>query len=74
VSDTTLQKDVYIKLLLYGEAGIPEVWIVDTHARKIYQHLNPHYRNYLECRAFNNYMKITADQVPFEAEVKKRIG
>ncbi len=29
VSDTTLRKDMHVKIPLYAEYGVPEVWIVD---------------------------------------------
>lgn len=74
VSDTTLQKDQHIKLPLYAEAGIPEVWIVDINAGKIYQYLRPQQDEYLERRTFDRSMKISASQFSLEVEVKALIG
>ncbi len=47
VSDTTLTKDRLVKLPLYAEAGIPEVWIVNLGARQIEVYLEPKEREYL---------------------------
>lgn len=41
VSETTLAYDRDIKLPLYAEVGIPEVWILDLHGRKVWVHSNP---------------------------------
>lgn len=38
VSDTTLRKDTEIKLPLYAQAGIPEVWIVDLNQEHVTQY------------------------------------
>jgi Uma2 family endonuclease len=74
VSDTTLQKDQHIKLPLYAEAGIPEVWIVDVSSGKIYQYLNPQHHEYLERKTFDRSMKLSASQFSLEADVKALIG
>ena len=74
VSDTTLQKDQLIKLPLYAEAGIVEVWIVDINAKKIYQYLRPQQDEYLERKTYDRSMKISASQLSLEVEVKALIG
>jgi len=74
VSDTTLQKDQFIKLPLYAEAGIPEVWIVDINSGKIYQYLRPQQDEYLERRTFDRSMKISTSQLSLKVEVKKLVG
>lgn len=40
-ADTTLQKDLKIKLPLYAEAGIPEVWIVNLKNTTVEVYTNP---------------------------------
>jgi Uma2 family endonuclease len=41
VSDTTLKKDVQLKLPLYAQANIPEVWIVDLQNEQVIQYTDP---------------------------------
>jgi len=74
VSDTTLQKDTEIKLPLYAEATIPEVWIVDVKAAKIYQYLKPRHGEYLERKTYDRSMKMATTHFDFETEAKNLIG
>lgn len=46
VSDTTLRYDRFIKLPLYAESGIPEVWIFDIQGNAVLRHNDPLGRNY----------------------------
>jgi Uma2 family endonuclease len=41
IADTTLGRDLNIKLPLYARAGIPEVWIVDVKGRRVLVHAEP---------------------------------
>lgn len=41
VADTSLEKDRMVKLPIYAEAGIPEVWIVDLAAGRIEVYRSP---------------------------------
>jgi Uma2 family endonuclease len=41
VSDTTLDYDREVKLPLYAQAGVPEVWIVDLMGERILVHREP---------------------------------
>jgi Uma2 family endonuclease len=41
VSDSSLRKDRKIKLEIYAEAGVPEYWIFDIHAKAIDVHTLP---------------------------------
>ncbi len=50
VADTSLAYDRNVKLPLYAEAGIPEVWIVDLHERKVEVHSEPAGGSYRKSR------------------------
>lgn len=52
VSDTTLDYDRNVKLPLYTETGIPEVWIADLKGKRIEVHSNPDADTYREKRTF----------------------
>jgi Uma2 family endonuclease len=41
VSDSTLEYDRRVKVPLYGQAGIPEVWVVDLNGRIIEVYTHP---------------------------------
>ncbi len=51
VSDTTARYDREIKLPLYAEAGVPEVWIVDIEAKLLRCHRRPAGLEYTEMQA-----------------------
>lgn len=46
VADSSLQKDRELKLPLYAEAGIPEVWLVDLEADQIEVYTEPQGQQY----------------------------
>ncbi len=46
VSDTTLAYDRNVKLPLYAQAGIPEVWILDLASETIERHTEPSGNDY----------------------------
>ncbi|RMG67588.1 MAG: Uma2 family endonuclease [Bacteroidetes bacterium] len=46
VADSSLQKDRKLKLPLYAEAGIPEVWLVDLEADQIEVYSEPQGQQY----------------------------
>ena len=53
VADTTVEADRQVKIPLYAEAGIPEVWLVDIHEGCVEVHRNPSgegYAEVLKCR------------------------
>ncbi len=52
VSDTSLEKDRNVKLPLYAQAGIPEVWIVNLIDETIEQYLNPSPDGYQTAQTF----------------------
>ena len=42
VADSSLRYDTNVKLPLYAERGIPEVWIVDVRGARLTRHADPH--------------------------------
>lgn len=50
ISDSSLGYDRAVKLPLYAESGIPEVWIVDVQGRAIDVHTSPGPRGFAEVR------------------------
>lgn len=51
VAETSLTYDRDVKLPLYAEAGIPEVWIVDLRGRKVEVHSSPSPEGYRASRS-----------------------
>jgi Uma2 family endonuclease len=41
VADSTLSKDRNLKAKLYARHAVPDYWIVDTNARRIWRHRSP---------------------------------
>lgn len=60
VSDTTLTKDQTLKLPLYAQVGIPEVWLVNLIQRRIEVYTNPRGGDY-QRRVFH---ELTAKLAP----------
>ena len=50
VSDSSLEKDQKVKLPLYAEAGIPEVWIVNLQDHQLEQYREPSEKDYTNIR------------------------
>ena len=61
VSDSTLRKDTAIKLPLYAQLGIPELWIVNLVQRRIEVHTDPAGSDY-RYRAFHELTAVLAPQ------------
>ncbi len=41
VADSSLEKDTQLKIPLYANANIPEVWLVDVNTNTVFVHRNP---------------------------------
>ncbi len=50
VSDTTLRYDRDVKLPLYAQSGVPEVWIVDLNADVVHTHSRPGVSEYRDAQ------------------------
>lgn len=46
VADTTLAYDRDVKVPLYAQAGVPEVWLVDLAGRRVHVYRNPAAKGY----------------------------
>ena len=42
VASSSLRYDTSVKLPLYAERGVPEVWIVDVEGERLRRHADPH--------------------------------
>lgn len=51
VADTSLRYDLQVKLPLYAQAGVPEVWVVDLEGRRVLVHRKPEGEVYQEVEA-----------------------
>ncbi|MGI5127595.1 Uma2 family endonuclease [Pseudonocardia sp. CA-107938] len=51
VSDSTMALDRGVKIPIYAEQGIPEVWIVDVKAEVVHVHTEPEGRSYRTVRS-----------------------
>jgi Uma2 family endonuclease len=75
VSDTTLKYDRDVKLPLYAEAQIPEVWIVNLPSEIVEAHKNPIFGVYQLVQIFKRGEVVKSETVPNLAiEVEKIIG
>ncbi|MEM6629616.1 MAG: Uma2 family endonuclease [Bacteroidota bacterium] len=63
VSHTSLGFDQQIKLPLYAEAGIPELWILDVEGQKLYVSKQPKDGQYLSQKTYT-----TSDTLPVEIQ------
>jgi Uma2 family endonuclease len=64
VADTSLKRDRLLKLPLYAEAGVPEVWIVDVNQRAVEVHRDPVEGAYRETLTFGRADAITLSELP----------
>lgn len=64
VSDTTLKYDRDVKLSLYAEAGIPEVWIVNLPNNIVEVHQNPSNGIYQPAKIFKRGESLKSEILP----------
>jgi Uma2 family endonuclease len=64
VADTTLERDLEIKLPLYARAGIPEVWVVDLPGDGIRTHRHPVGEEYMDVRVARRGETLTPVLLP----------
>lgn len=64
VSDTSLKQDRDVKLPLYADAGIPEVWIVNLQHNVIEIHQNPTLGIYQQVRIFKSGDRVESTALP----------
>lgn len=60
VSDTTLRKDLHVKIPLYARHGVPEVWVIDLKKKCV---------RYYRLLADGQYQKVAVDPEPEIATV-----
>lgn len=65
VSDATLRFDKDVKLPLYAQSAIPEVWIIDLKKACIEVYVNPRDGAYQEQQTRKRGQELTLQQLPF---------
>ena len=75
VSDSTLKYDRDLKLPLYAEAEIAEVWIVNLPNKIVEVHTKPKFGLYQLVKIYNRGETVKSEAIPnLEIEVEKIIG
>lgn len=74
VADTTLKKDLTVKLPLYARAEIPEVWIMDVNKKVLHQFVEPHHDKYLKHHILYREKEVSASQLDLQVKIKDLIG
>lgn len=64
VSDATLSYDRNVKLPLYAQTGIPEVWIVDLQNEAVEVHAGPEGRRYAKVGKYRRGDEVRSASVP----------
>ena len=74
VVDTTLKKDIQIKVPLYAQAAIPEIWIVNLKDDIIYQYTDLQGKQYQQQNEFTRDDQINATKLPLTVKRSELIG
>lgn len=74
VSDSTFKKDIQIKLPLYAQASIPEVWIIDINNKQLLQYTDNQNGKYQQENTLSGEDQIAASQLPIKVQVRDLIG
>ena len=74
VADTTLIKDIRIKVPLYAKASIPEVWIVDLKDDVIHQYADLQSDQYRQRDKFTRDDQIAATKLSLTVMGKELVG
>jgi Uma2 family endonuclease len=64
VADTSLKKDKLLKLPLYADSGVPEVWIVDVNRRVVEVYRDPVDDRYRDAREYGRDDAIALVELP----------
>lgn len=73
-SDSTLHRDRKLKLPLYAEAAIPEVWILDMKSQIVEVYTNPENGQYQKMIKAQKGDTLHCMSLPFELEVERIFG
>lgn len=74
VADTSIGKDINIKIPLYAEAGIPEVWIIDVNQDQVLQYTSIKDNSYRHQLSMGREEMISATKLSLEVAIKDLIG
>lgn len=73
VADSSLEKDQKVKLPLYAEAGIPEIWIVNLQDHQLEQYREPSPKGYSSIRILRSG-DVLENEVVGNLEVESVLG
>lgn len=68
VAETSLDHDLKVKLPLYAQAGVPEVWVVDLEGKRVLVHRKPEGGGYREAEALGPGARLSFHGVEIPAE------
>lgn len=74
VSDSTLRKDMSMKLPLYAKADIPEVWIIDLGAKTLHQFTKPGQEKYLKQMSWERSQTLSLTSLGLKINVRDLLG
>jgi Uma2 family endonuclease len=64
VADSSMEKDARVKLPLYSQAKVPEVWLVDLNSRTLHRHRSPEGGRFCEVQVFDHLGRVYAMAFP----------
>jgi len=68
VAESSLRYDLQVKLPLYAQAGVPEVWVVDLEGKRVLVHRKPEGGGYREAEALGPGARLSFHGVEVPAE------
>ena len=68
VAESSLRYDLQVKLPLYAQAGVPEVWVVDLEGKRVLVHRKPEGGGYREAEALGPGARLSFHGVEIPAE------
>jgi Uma2 family endonuclease len=64
VADTTLWRDLNVKTVIYGRAGVPDYWVLDVNNRKLHVHRQPTSDGYDDVQEYNETQSVAPLAAP----------
>ena len=64
VSDSTLKSDQEVKMPKYAAAAIPELWVVDLNADRVWVYREPKDGSYTQIQAYERAQSLTIQALP----------
>ena len=67
-AEDSLQFDLEVKRVLYGKAGVDELWVVDLPGRTLHRFTNPAPEGYKERKVLTENEQVTPREVPGKSQ------